>query len=221
MCEPVINYYFILLHRKHTVHLLPIIQTLPRPCSLMWPPCCCSITLARDEIPPLCPLPSHLASKQGDVFTAGAAYLCVLKPRVCTLCLKTLLACVCLGPRGDVCGGCRPWIQLCLSEKYLAVTEGKPEPQEGQQGPREPANRKLTPTLVHLPNIHSLEISVLLMFFHGNVSFFKLLAREMLCWACTLSLSASLTLMLSGSNHKTIELSVLFENIKVHLIYHL
>lgn len=75
------------------------------------------------------------------------------------------MARVCLGLRGDVFGGCRPWIQLCLSEKYLAVTEGKPEPREGQQGPRDPANRKLTPTLVHLPNIHSLEISVSLMFF--------------------------------------------------------
>lgn len=90
--------------------------------------------------------------------------------------------CVCFGLRGDMFGWCRPWIQLCLSEKCLAFSEGKPEPQEGQQGPRDPADRKLTPTLVHLPNIHSLEISLSSIFFSWKFFFlfnlfFKLLTR--------------------------------------------
>lgn len=100
-----------------------------------------------------------------SVFSTESLYIC------CTVCAKSLLPCVCLGLRGDMCGGCRPWIQLCLSENYLAVTEGKPDPQEGQQGPRA-ANRKLTQTLVDLPNFQSLEISVSFLFFHGNVSFY-------------------------------------------------
>lgn len=129
---------------------------------------CCSIILDWDEITPYT-LPPTLLFQNKGMFLRLALPIYVFSTESLHIVLKTLLACVCLGLRGDVCGGCRPWIQLCLSEKYLAVTE---EPQEGQQGPRDPANRKLTPTLVHLPNIHSLEISVLLMFFHGNVSFF-------------------------------------------------
>ena len=138
---------------------------------------CCSIISDCDEITPHT-LPPTLLFQNKGMFLRLAMPIYVLSTESLHIVLKTVLDCICLGLWGDVCGGCRPWIQVCLSEKYLAVTEGKPEPQEGQQGPRDPANRKLTPTLVHLPNIHSLDISVLFMFFHGNVSFFELLAGE-------------------------------------------
>ncbi len=132
---------------------------------MMWPDVNC------DETTP-CLLPPTSLFQNSWMFFRLVMPICVLSTESLHIVLKSLLACVCLGLLGDVCGGCRPWIQLCLSEKYLAVTEGKADPQEGQQGPRDPANRKLTLTLVHLPNVHSLEISVSLMFFHGNVSFY-------------------------------------------------
>lgn len=117
-----------------------------------------------DEITP-CTLPPTLLFQNKGMFLRLALPIYVFSTESLHIVSKSPLACVCLGLRGYVCGWCRPWIQLCLSERCLAVTEGKPEPREGQQRPRDPANRKLTQTLIHLPNIHSLEISVLFRFF--------------------------------------------------------
>lgn len=133
--------------------------------SRWWDPKCCTVLLNCDGALP-CSLPPTVLFQNYTMFSRVALPIYVFSTESLHIVLRSLLACVCLGLREDVFGGCQPWIQLCLSEKYLAVTEAKPEPHEGEQGPRYLANRKLTPTFVHLPCIHSVEISVLLGFFY-------------------------------------------------------
>lgn len=154
MCEPVISYIFISAQTTLLNVFIPVSQTLPSAHWMMW------VKVNCDETTP-CSLPPTVLFQNKGMFLWLVLPIYVFSTKSLHIVLKSLSACVCLGLRGDLCGGCWPWIQLCLSEKYLAVSEGKPEPQEGQYGPRDPANRKLTPTLVHLPNIHRLEISPL------------------------------------------------------------
>lgn len=152
------------LHRKHTFYM----HLSPHQLDIAWgplndvPQCVAQLFWNVMRLHPAPCLPPCSFKTRGCFCGRRCLFMCSQSSHIV---LKTLSACVCLGPWGDVCRGCRPWVQLCLSEKYLAVTDGKPEPQEGQQGPRDPANRKLIQTVVHLPNIHSLEISVSLMFF--------------------------------------------------------
>lgn len=96
-------------------------------------------------------------TEQGHAVAVEVACLYIFN-RELTHCAKTLLACACLGLRGDVVSADPGYSFVYLRSTWQL--KGKPEPQEGHFGPKEPANRKLTPTFAHLPNIHCLEMSL-------------------------------------------------------------